>query len=585
MNKLNSKILETVSFNQYNFVDSYDKNIFSNKRSTCMCIDSLFFNIKIRSTNDARLKDYSIMRISSNDRKMKLLVKNRDLSSINRTMSKVEWMRVFMQLQKTTQKQGSKSKAIFAAQNDQILLFEREKNHIKEQHLQVQASLKADELVQEFFVRKWDLDDEMTQCGLNSSEIELIQQNGAGVYDVTSFLQNVAIRLPKETTVIGLNHKTIVHGVAKTIACDEYIDAYLRIYDNDFRAKDDFLEKLTQEKNPIVFVVPHKLFGSKQGITAQEMRWLLENPTQMNNVHFVLGAYKAYKKNGIPVASLKEKQVDNYTEFLTERIFKQLQASLRLPEMEDSSPLALAELNVEKQKFLKSRLQPFERAIKISQLVIEETEIVIEETEKSSGESKGSAPVISSVDLKVIKTYKAIFLMGGAGSGKGTLRELIVSRHEERKYVIIDPDLVKESMPEYQESLRKGDENAATQVHQKSVKIATEQLESSIRVRDNFIYDASGSRSWLYEEQMKAAKSNGMFVELIYVETKLENCLVRTEERGLKTGRVVPKDVVKSTNVFAELNFEDLKPLAHRWKIYNNDGEKLVLKEASRIAV
>lgn len=354
------------------------------------------------------------------------------------------------------------------------------------------------------------------------------------------------------------------------------MDAYFRIF-NDYNAKPDFLEKLTAEENPIIFLVPHKLFANRQGETAKEMQWLLNNPAGMKNVHFVFGAYKVYSKKIITKIDLEKRQVDQYTQYLTTRIFQQLQAGLCLPRMEDIFRKDLDDVDVLIEKFERFSLKRFEKPIKILQPMIfdlDDDEIVVKPL---------SLPE-SATDLKILKSRRAIFLIGGCGAGKGTLRDLLIDRHRERNYIVIDPDDIKESMPEYQKGLKLGNANAATEVHQESVRQATEKLKLTVQSKENFIYDSSGSRVWIYEEQMAVAKEQGMFVELIYVVTKVESCILRTQERAKGNGRVVPEETVRSSNECAELCFESLKKFSHRWKKYNNDGTKPLLVDSSKIA-
>jgi hypothetical protein len=136
-------------------------------------------------------------------------------------------------------------------------------------------------------------------------------------------------------------------GLKPNLECDDYMDAYQRIF-NDFNARDDFVEKLTEEKNPIVFVVPHKLLGSKQGVTAGEMRWLLANPEKMENIHFVFSAYRIFSKKDVVLDELQnpsfqshnsyfseKAQQEFFTEAIATRIFSQLKNPAQKLEVND----------------------------------------------------------------------------------------------------------------------------------------------------------------------------------------------------------------------------------------------------------
>lgn len=176
---------------------------------------------------------------------------------------------------------------------------------------------------------------------------------------------------------------------------------------------------------------------------------------------------------------------------------------------------------------------------------------------------------------------KAVFLMGGAGAGKGTIRNTLLKKHPE--YLVIDPDQIKESMPEYQTGLKNKEKSVASRVHEKSVALSKEALINAIREEKSFIYDSTGGRVDDYKVQMSAAKEKGMKVKLIYVDTEVFTCLARVKEREVKTGRNVPDDDVMVTNLLAQMNFTELRTYADSWKRYNNNGEKPKLEESSKL--
>jgi predicted ABC-type ATPase len=577
---LTTRLIETVNFDQNNFVKSYDKSVFSSKQKWKSSIGNVACTISLQQTTDATLQDYSIICLKNSNNKVKMLIKNQHFRLLNQGQTSEIWMAAWQKFNRTTQKQGSQVREAIQSIERQEQGFRQEKIKIKNADLQARASQKADETAQKFYMQPMeDLVEEMKQCGLQESDITLIQTHAAGIYDVTNFLQQLAIlKLPEEATVIGLNHKGIVQGMSTTLKCKEYMDAYLRIFKSPL-AREDFLEKLTEEPHPIIFVVPHKLFGSKRGITAQEMEWFLKNPEKMQKVYFVLRAYKTYSQKIIPFTSLKEKQVDDYKDYFVQRIFKQLEAKLELPEVKYDKTDELAKLSVAVSDFQRFKPHPFQPpvvpVIQVSELSIDDIDDVTP--------LKAMMPIsLSTTELKILKTSRAIFLIGGMASGKGTVRKSLVERHSDRHYVIIDPDFIKESMTEYQEALKRKDENAATLVHDKSVKEATEQLKNTIEKKSSFIYDSTGSRFWIYEDQMEVAKQKGMFVELIYVETSLPNCLSRAQTRACETGRFVPEDRIRSSNSAAKDIFPDLQKLAHKWKKYNNDGVQPQLECSSK---
>lgn len=609
--KIAASLIKTVEFDRKGSVNGYDKNVFSIKNPDCLLMDNI--KISLTQTTDETLKNFAIASIKGTSGKMKILVKKEQLLNMENVLitNVNDLMLFFMSVME-------ENKQIVSDVTKSVnLIGEVEKNE-----LQVMASQKADELAKQFLETKWDLTYEMEQCGLVSEDIELIKDHCAGMCHITTFLQEIDI--PDDATIIGLNHKSIIETATDTLGCKDYLDAYQRIFGST-SARDDFLEELTKDPTPIIFLVPHKLFGSKQGVTANEMKWLLANPKQMKNVIFIFGAYRIFSKKIVKLANLEENQAAKYTDYLAERIFQQIQCKLNLP-----TPKINLEIRSELEnligKFQVLNLKPFKKPEKAHKIGIghidaltvykepvidlgvnmskkdivhkaitypTQTKQNIDSLEKSTVQipttccapsiedlddfdiSITDSPcVISELAATINHQAYAIFLMGGSGSGKGTIRDELVSRHPERNYVIIDPDLIKEAMSDYKELLESDSAGAASVVHDQSVKKASELLENTIQAGKSFIYDSTGSRSWIYAKQMAAAKDKGMVVKLIYVETKVENCLKRAHARAKEDGRVVPTIKIEDTNFYAAENFDELKELAHQWKKYNNDGEK-----------
>lgn len=577
---LNKRLIETTSFTSNNFLQSYDKNVFSKKASFDFLIDNQKIKMKIVQTTDSTLQDYSILIMKSGQKKMKLIFNSQEAPVILKSeMSSQEWKSYFMIYHEMHQEIGDQVNVTLADLQRKATAFEPEnmQKDMGEKELQITAYQKADEIAAEFFTQEANLEEEMGKCGLTPENIETIKHYSAGASDITDFLiRSASVKLPKESTIIGLNHKDIIPGVKEALNCEDYLDAYERIF-QCFTARDDFLEKLTEEQRPVIFLVPHKLLGPKRGVTAQEMEWLLDHPESMANVHFVFRAYKTYSAKIISSTGLtNENAIDSYRMHLTTRIFQQIQVELRLPKIQNFDPLLMyLELSTCKRQFELLLPKPFVKLPKLSRLTFEETV----ETRVALSNMPKLLPLTfvdpengQQGDLRKLEAPRAVFLVGGCGAGKGTVRELIQKSDSLRNYAVIDPDAIKEALPEYQAAIKNGNMNAAIDVHERSVKIATSSLVEMIKVRKDFIYDSTGRRFWVYEEQMAAAKSQGMFVELIYVKTKVEICLERALKRETLTGRRVPEDSIRSSNKSAKDAFADLQEFAHRSIKYKNNG-------------
>lgn len=176
------------------------------------------------------------------------------------------------------------------------------------------------------------------------------------------------------------------------------------------------------------------------------------------------------------------------------------------------------------------------------------------------------------VDAKA-KPLKAVFLMGGAGSGKSTIRSGIIDKHVDRNYLVIDPDLEKEKLESYQLGVQEKDKDIGTKCHDESVEKCIDLFYDNVGKR-NFIYDFSGRDLSTYKDFIKDAKHQGMKVSVVYVETPVETCLERVQVRGEKQGRYVPERVVRDSNRGASQNFPILaqNPNVDKVKKYENGG-------------
>lgn len=179
------------------------------------------------------------------------------------------------------------------------------------------AHIIADDLAKKFFQKnnsKLDLKNEMKKSGLTDKEIAIIEKNSAGVHKAVDFLQNT--KVDENAVIIGLNHKDVVNGLSESLKCKYYMDAYDELF-HDFSYNEEFIKKLPDAYDQIVFLVPQNLlkYDNGNGCTASEMKYLLDNPEKMKNVHFVFSAYRIFKEGTV------SKEIE---ESVSQRIFDQI---------------------------------------------------------------------------------------------------------------------------------------------------------------------------------------------------------------------------------------------------------------------
>lgn len=188
--------------------------------------------------------------------------------------------------------------------------------------------------------------------------------------------------------------------------------------------------------------------------------------------------------------------------------------------------------------------------------------------------------VIQKASFEIVKSPLAIFIIGGSGSGKSSLRQDILQKAK-RKFTVIDLDLIKETMPKYQELLIKKVSKAAEEVHQESQSLRQGLFDRTIKLKEDLIFDGTGALLEPNKEWIASCKAVGYRVELYYVETSLEICKARAQKRGEKTGRFVPEYAIDYTNEQSKCNFPTFQKLVHAWKHFTNNDNLQLLSQSN----
>lgn len=145
---------------------------------------------------------------------------------------------------------------------------------------------------------------------------------------------------------------------------------------------------------------------------------------------------------------------------------------------------------------------------------------------------------------------KAIFTAGGAASGKSSLagqatpdRNLDVPEGA----VYINPDDIKEMLPEYNELKRRGREDiAACATHEESSDLAKLMTALAMQQHYPIIVDGTGnSHVGKFGSKLQAAADNGYDVEARYAHVPVDEALKRERIRAEKTGRKVAEPLLR----------------------------------------
>lgn len=106
-----------------------------------------------------------------------------------------------------------------------------------------------------------------------------------------------------------------------------------------------------------------------------------------------------------------------------------------------------------------------------------------------------------------------ILIGGGTASGKTTLRQTVVEKKlMERgiRTVTVDPDKIKNYIPEYESLKKEYPNDAARLVHKESLDISDLLVKRLIRYQKHFIHEGTMARTQTYKILIKGLKKPGM---------------------------------------------------------------------------
>lgn len=174
---------------------------------------------------------------------------------------------------------------------------------------------------------------------------------------------------------------------------------------------------------------------------------------------------------------------------------------------------------------------------------------------------------------------------GGPASGKSTVvKNGAVSIPDKKHAVTVDPDWVKSKLPEYQDMVKAGDGSAASFCHEESSALAKRINTAAQQNGYHVIYDGTGDGSVKsVEKKLAEAKANGLVTKGIYVTCPTDVAVTRSNERGKKTGRVVPEETIKGTHKKVS---QILPEVAHMFdggvQLFDTNGEVKLIAEGGK---
>jgi 8-oxo-dGTP pyrophosphatase MutT (NUDIX family)/predicted ABC-type ATPase len=172
---------------------------------------------------------------------------------------------------------------------------------------------------------------------------------------------------------------------------------------------------------------------------------------------------------------------------------------------------------------------------------------------------------------------RAIVMMGGPGSGKGTVLKSIDQRDPDM--VHIDADEFKQGLPEYRRGIEAGAKAAATSVHEESGWLVDRAFDEAVADKKNILLDGTGKNVDGYTNRIQRMKDAGYDVWLFYVRTEPRVGLRRALSRAAGKGRYVPNWVLAGAYEKIPKNFAKLARLVDGYAAFDNSVDNQAAKK------
>jgi predicted ABC-type ATPase len=168
-----------------------------------------------------------------------------------------------------------------------------------------------------------------------------------------------------------------------------------------------------------------------------------------------------------------------------------------------------------------------------------------------------------------------LFITGGTASGKSTMLdsgELDDDFDDFGSAVLINPDEIKEMLPEYKEMIKGGDQYAAWGTHEESSDIAKKLLAVTNERKYHAIVDGTGdSGPGKFEGKVAAAEAAGRRAKVIYVDVPTDLAVTRALKRAKETGRMVPVSEIRKIHREVAARHVEYADKIDDWEVWVTD--------------
>lgn len=173
----------------------------------------------------------------------------------------------------------------------------------------------------------------------------------------------------------------------------------------------------------------------------------------------------------------------------------------------------------------------------------------------------------------------AVLMGGGAASGKSYVREKVIDPALQAGGVrvgVCDPDDMKTRLPEWDHFVKNDPQNAASILHQESVKLADQAFYKLMEEGKNILYDKTMRVVGDYRKKIQELHDHGYNVVVVGVTTDINTALKRAEKRERK----IPEATLRATHSGFATAWEFIKDYADDYRLYDSTSGDLELIES-----
>lgn len=171
----------------------------------------------------------------------------------------------------------------------------------------------------------------------------------------------------------------------------------------------------------------------------------------------------------------------------------------------------------------------------------------------------------------------AIVMMGGTASGKTSLVNDVL-KDRVGTFVNVNPDDVKEELPEWKVGLDASAEDTAFVLHEESSDIAEQVYNEAIDKGLNLVVDGTGKKADRHIAKIQQLQKEGYHVTLLMPDIDTEVAVKRADRRAERTGRFVPHKIIRESHHLIPENFERIARASDSFALFDSRGLTAQLK-------